>query len=257
MQMKYNKINIYLRQTKLNKPNNGRPQWFDYEKVFKNLLSTTNFNFCELTVCFDGTQEDYNEHYTPKYQNQFPFKVKLINTKDFKGESYQTDGSSKSGALVSQIIKNDNLPDDSLIYILENDYVHQNYWAEMTLDLFNRYIGDNYYISLYDHLDKYLFVQENRIDHWGMYKDLKSKVILSSYLHWREVPLICSSWIMSKKLFDRDYDLLSFGMSDNTFCGKISEKYQTKFLTPIPSLSTHCQIPFIAPFIDWEKIINL
>jgi len=255
--MKFNKIKIYLRQTKINKPNNGRPEWFDYEKVFKNLLNTTNFKLTDLTVCFDGTKEDYDSHYTIKYENQFAFKIQLINTKEFNGYSYENDGSSKSTSLVSRIIRNDNLPDDNLIYILENDYLHRNYWAEMTLDLFNNYIDENYYISLYDHFDKYIFTYKDRNDHWGMYKDLKSKIIVSSYCHWREVPLICSSWIMSKKLFYRDYDLLSCGTSDNTQCGKISELYETKFLSPIPSIATHCQIPFLAPFLDWNKIINL
>ena len=121
----------------------------------------------------------------------------------------------------------------------------------------------NIYLSLYDHLDKYIFlldkkqIESNKLeDHWGMYRNLQSRIILSNYCHWREVPLICSSWIMPKELFDRDYDLLSIGMSDNTFCGKISEKHQAKFLSPIPSISTHCQFPFIAPFINWEKFYD-
>lgn len=262
--MKFNKIKVYLRQTNTNKLNNGRPEWFDYEKIFKNLLITTNFKLADLTVCFDGTQEEYNSHYTIKYKDQFPFRVVLINTKEFNGYSYENDGSSKSGGLVAKIINNDNLPEDNLIYILENDYLHQNHWVDLTLDLFNRYIGDNYYVSLYDHLDKYIFTQSeetinsnNLEGHWRMYRDLQSKIILSSYCHWREVPLICSSWIMSRQLFNRDYDLLSCGISDNTMCGKISELYKTKFLSPIPSLATHCQNPFIAPFVDWNKIINL
>lgn len=259
----FNKISIYYRQCATNKANNLRPHWFDYEKVFYNLLSTINWKLCDLTVCFDGNEAELHNHFTKKYKERFPFRIILIDTKSYNGHSYEKDGSSKSSCLVAKIVKDDNLPESNLIYLLENDYIHRPFWSEITLDLFNTYIDDNYYISLYDHLDKYLFILNNEEikkfnieNHWGMYKDLKSKIILSTYTHWREVPLICSSWIMSKRLFDRDYDLLSIGISDNTACGTISQRHSTRFLTPIPSLNTHCQNPFIAPYIDWEKIIK-
>lgn len=253
---KYNKIHVYYRQTSHNKISPTRVPWFDYERGFKNLLDTMNPNLTKLTVCFDGSAEEYNGHFTEKYQHKYGFTTRLINTKLYTGPSYENDGSSKSSCLVSQIIKGDNLPENSLIFTLENDYIFNLIdWAAVILDLFNNYINDNYYVSLYDHLDKYTFTQDTN-NHWGMYKDLKSKIILSSFCHWREVPNITSSWIMTKKIFDRDWEQLSMGISDNTGCDIWGRKYGTKFLTPLPSLATHSESYFISPFVNWKGILE-
>lgn len=253
---KFNKINIYYRQTAHNKISPTRVPWFDYERAFKTLLDSLDPHLANLTVCFDGTSEEYNEHFTEKYQHKYNFKTRLINTKLYEGPCYENDGSSKSTALISQIIKQENLPEDSLIMIQENDYVFLPVnWSMIVLDLFNNYINENHYISLYDHYDKYIFVKDTN-NHWGMYKDLKSKIILSGVCHWREVPNITSSWIFPKKLFDRDFEQHSIGISDNTGCDIWYKKYGTKFLTPIPSISTHSEIVFIAPLINWQNIIE-
>ena len=55
--MKYNKINIYNRHFSRNKINPLRPAWFDYEKTFVNLLNTTNFDICKLTVIFEKEED--------------------------------------------------------------------------------------------------------------------------------------------------------------------------------------------------------
>ena len=65
--MKYNKINIYNRHFSRNKINPLRPKWFDYEKTFVNLLNTTNFDICNLTVVFEK-EEDYNSYFIKKYE---------------------------------------------------------------------------------------------------------------------------------------------------------------------------------------------
>jgi hypothetical protein len=158
--------------------------------------------------------------------------------------------------LVAQIIKNDDLPEDSLVATFENDYIYRPIdWATIVLDLFNNHINDNHYLSLYDHLDKYIFSQDTN-NEWGMYKDLRSKIILGGFNHWREVPSITSSWILPKKLFDRDWEQLSQGISDNTGCDIWGKKYGTKFLSPLPSISCHSESYFIAPFVDWYGILN-
>jgi hypothetical protein len=253
---KFNKINIYYRQTAHNKISPTRVPWFDYEKSFKNLLDTISWPLCNLTVCFDGSQLEYESHFTKKYQEIYGFRVVLIDTKSYNGPSYEKDGSSKSSCLVSKIVRDDGLPEDSLIFWCENDYIYRVGWPEVSLDLFNNYISDNHYISLYDHLDKYIFTKSEATDHWGMYKDLKSKIILSSYCHWRYVPNICSSWIFPQRLFDRDYDLLSLGISDNTGCNEFNKRDGTQFLTPITSLATHSETWFLAPYINWQKILE-
>lgn len=246
-----------------NRVNPDRPSWFDYEKIFRNLLVTMDSNCCNLTVCFEK-EEDYNNHFIKNYIGVKDFKVEFIKTpvqrKIFLNESW-----SHSLAAASEIIDRDirenKIEINDLIYILEDDYLHHPFWVPMVLDFFNntasQLIYDNDIVCLYDHFDKYLFVNPVRSDHWGMYADLKSQIIVSNYRHWRQVPNCGLSMIMSRNIWVRDKDMWLEGYSDCEIGHQVTSKYKTRIWTPMPALNTHCVNPFVAPLIDWEKVINL
>ena len=238
--MIFNKIHVFVRQTNHHKPNNNRPNWFSYEKVFQNLLKTSNPNLIDITVVFDG---DIKNHFTEKYSG---FEIIPINA--------PPPGNFTSIIKLCEIIKEKNLSENTIIYILENDYVHVPYWAEILLDLYNT-TGGNHYTTLFDHGDLYLFRQD-RSDHFGMYRNWRPEVIVSRYRHWKTVQLACSCYVMSKKIFDEDCGILSQGLADNTTYGIITKRSNRVIWSPAPSLSTHSEIPFIAPVINWEYIIN-
>jgi len=260
-----NKIHIYLRQFSGLRSNPDRPKWFSPEKVFVNLLKSLNPNICGLTVCFER-KEDFDTHFLKKY-NSGSFKLEFIDTKNVKREVFFDEPLSHSVAAASEIIIRDiecgKIKSSDLIYILEEDYLHLPNWAEITLDLFNHFIGDNDYVCLYDHNDKYLFRQTdetinkyNLEKHWGMYRDLKSEIIASNARHWRSLPNCGLSMIMPPHLFLRDKELWLKGYSDCEIGHQLNTKHQTKFWAPMPSISTHCINPFVAPLVDWEKVIN-
>lgn len=258
---KYNRINIFLRACNpaQNKPNNGRPAWYSQDSCLYNLLKTINYNLASLTIVYDGPVENT---LVEQLQDEYPYKIKFIDTKSYTGYSYEPNcGSSKSLCLTSQIIKEDNIPENELIYILEQDYLHRENWVEVTLDFFNVTKNVNRcMLSLYDHKDKYLFrltdeeiKQYNLEKHWGMYNGLKSEIFLTNYCHFRTVTSICSSWIFNREMFDDSYPLLSGGISDNTCCFEMGKR-GAWFASPIPSLACHIQEPFLAPYVNWEKI---
>lgn len=264
---KYNKIQIYLRQFSGLRNNPDRPDWFNTEKVFVNLLNTINQS-CSLTVCFER-EEDFNSHFISKYYNKNgnTFKLVFISTKNKTREIFSEESWSHSVAATSEVIlqdiQNGVIADDCLIYILEEDYLHLPYWPQITLDLFNNFISNNDYVCLYDHNDKYIFRQtESTINnynlekHWGMYRDLKSEIIVSNARHWRNLPNCGLSMIMSKSLFLRDQEVWIKGYSDCEIGYQLLTKHKTNFWTPMPSVSTHCINPFLAPLVDWKKVIN-
>lgn len=253
--MKFNKIHIYLRQCNNNKPNPNRPDWFDYEKCFKNLLDTIGENGVhpnvKLTVVFDGDESD---SYILKYYKNNNFRIVNINTNNIDFKTYQNDGSSKSGALTSYITMQDNLSDSDIVFHLENDYLLLPYWPEIVLDFFNIIPNSELcLLSLYDHMDLYLFRDKTRTDHFSMYKDWKAEIFISNYRHWKTVDLITSSWIMTKRGFNLIEDFLTYGVSDNTTSAEF-RKRGGWCCSPIPSLMTHVQYPFLAPIINWELI---
>lgn len=259
--MQYKKINIYLRacNSAQNKPNNGRPSWYSQDKCFYNLLKTINFNLARLVVVHDG---DTANTLTEVLQDDYPYEIKNIDTKSYTGYSYEPNcGSSKSLCLTSEVIKNDNIPENELIYILEQDYLHLPGWCEEVLDLYNnlhKYAhrdSNTLFTNLYHHPDKMIFNNPNVNNEFSMYKNLESKIIATKYRYWRFLPSLTSSWLMTKYLFDANYDLFNHGFSDNTASNEfIKRGYQQ--ITPVETLSTHVQIPWLSFYVDWEKVSN-
>jgi hypothetical protein len=261
----YNKINIYNRHYSNNRINPDRPKWFNYEKTFVNLLKTTNFNLCNLNIIFEK-EEDYDSFFIKKYENQYPFKVRFIDTTREKwlGRTFEDANWSRGIAAATRIINDDKLPENELVYLLDDDYLHVPYWSEVTLDYVNNFLQtDNFWICLCDYGDKYYFIDEKEtIDPWGtnlgMYKNLTSKIRLSNYCHWRSVPSVLGSSMMPVKIFNRDFESYwKMGYSDGALCGILNKQYGTEFWTPIKSLNCHVIHPFMAPFIDWERMTNL
>jgi hypothetical protein len=263
--MKYKKINIYNKHYSNNRINPDRPEWFDYEKTFVNLLKTINYDLCNLTVVFEK-ESDLPNHFINKYKNHFNFKLKFIDTTREKwlGKTSEDANWCRGISAMAEVIKNDNLPSEELIYTLDDDYLHVPYWSEITLNFINNYLtnNDNACVCLYDHFDKYLFTQKKgSIDQWGtdfgMYESLVSKIRISSYCHWRSVPNCVGSMIFPVSIFNRDFDpYWKTGYSDGSMCAILAQKYETTYWTPIRSLATHCVNPFVAPFINWQNLIN-
>jgi len=206
-----------------------RPEWFDYEICFKSLLKTIKNKDVKLNIIMDG---DYENNWIAKYK-------KFYDLHQIKAGTDQL-----SFWKTCEIIKNDSaVKDNDLIYLLENDYMHLNGWVDKVIELYN-YYNIAGYVSLFDHLDKY---------YYEMYKDLKSKIIVTSTHHWRIVPNTCGTFIINKQLFNADYDIHTTHEGDfNKFLWL--EKNRNRFVvTPIPGLSTHSVLYCESPTINWEK----
>jgi hypothetical protein len=224
-------IHIFLRQTSHNKINSNRPNWFSYEKCFVNLLDTMDQD-CKLNIVFDG---DTVNHFTEKYTSKCN-DIHLINTANGDWDSFfQT----------THIVKKycGQIKDNEIIYFLENDYLHVPGWSLKIKEIFS--LITKHYVTLYDHKDKYF---------QAMYPNLNSQIIATETHHWRTTPSTCGSFCVTKKIFLKDYDIQSTMKDDHNKCIYLTKERGHAFLSPIPSLSTHCDISLLAPCIDWEKI---
>ncbi len=224
------KLNIYYRHSSTNNIGRQRPYWFSYENCFKNLLKTIEgYNNIKLTLALDG---DINQDFTKNYQDKFT----LFST------NYQS--SLLSYRALLDHIKEQSMESNELIYFLENDYLHVDGWVEKIIELYSTFSNIDY-VSLYDHNDKYFL---------PMYDDLVSKVIAAFSHHWRTTPSTCGSFIITRKVFDQDYDIWSTTVGDHNTFLYLNENRSRFVLTPIPGLSTHCMEGLMSPCIDWEKI---
>jgi hypothetical protein len=214
------------------KGNKLRPEWFDYENCFTNLLNTIkNKDNIILNIVMDGKIDN---NWIKKYKE-------FYNSYEFDGGNIEIITKS-----IYKIIKEYKCDDNDLIYILENDYLHVDGWDKKVIELYQTFDGLNY-ISLYDHNDKY-FLQQ--------YDDLASKIITTNSHHWRTTPSTCGSYIVPKHIFDDDYEIQTTIIGDHIKHVYLNEHKERFILTPIPGLSTHCMETLLSPTIDWKQISN-
>jgi len=231
-------IHIFYRHYSINGREDWRPEWFDYEKCFCNLLNTIcNKKNVNITVIYDGNKDD-------NFIFNYDVNVVLIDVKsDY--ESFKK---------TINIVKESDIDDNDLIYLLENDYLHTPNWDKKVLDFFE--IENNSYLSLYDHNDKY----------FEGYSDLRSRIIVTKSSHFRTTPSTCGSFITTKKTLLNDYTAHHKSPEiTKVFCNLPID--HAKFLllkqlknrdvySPIPGISTHCLNELMSPTIKWNKIIN-
>lgn len=226
---------IYAHYNVEGRGNKFRPQWFNYEKCFQNLLATTkDAQNITIHLVMDGKVSD---NWIEKYKEHFVI--------------YETVGGGMESVThnVYNVIKNLECSSTDLVYILENDYLHVDNWLEKVNTIFDTYQGIDY-ISLYDHGDKYFL---------PMYDDLVSKVYTTADHHWRTTPSTCGSFITTKQVLDEDFNDhtgVTFPIGDHYKWLFLAESKGRSVLTPIPGLSTHCMEGLLSPTIDWEIINN-
>jgi len=222
--------------------------WFSYENCFENLLCTLinleNPNI-ELHIIYDETRGKIEQNWISKFKS-------LRSVVDHPYVFHEIKGGSMFAAAkeMYKIAKelSEDMKDGDLFYFLENDYLHVDGWVDKIKELFKTYNNlDGGYVSLYDHPDKY----EQQI-----YPDLFCQLLVTNTHHWRNTPSTCGSYVVNKKTFLEDYDVLTGVEGDHNKWTYLSQTKQRFILSPIPSLSTHCMEGLLSPTIDWKKINN-
>lgn len=212
--------------------NKYRPNWFNYEKCFINLLNTIKDKNVDLHLIMDGKVED---NWIKNYKNHYT--------------SHEITGGSMEAVAPPffDIVKATPMEENDLVYILENDYLHVSDWVNVILDLYKNFSGLSY-VSLYDHKDKYFL---------PMYDDLVSKIFISNYCHWRTTPSTCGSYITTRKILNEDFNDhtgVTVPVGDHHKWLFLTETKNRFIITPIPGLSTHCMEELMSPNIDWKEI---
>jgi hypothetical protein len=230
------KIEVFLRHCYYSKiqeqPSRERPDWWDKEKVFENFKRTLNPNLVNYTIVYD-------EHYG-RIEDTFlkdETNVEIINC----------GGEAKSFLATLDIIKNKEFDDDTIIYFLEDDYVHKPNWTEILIDGFELPVQ---YITLYDHKDKYM--------HW--YDEFRTKIIHTNLSHWMPVPSTTNTFATKFRTLIEDF---SVHQSHSTYCEPSNDHQKflelsqrgRRLVSALPGYSTHAHKHLLSPCIDWEKYL--
>lgn len=228
------KIHIFYRHTEKNKINNGRPEWFNYEKCFVNLLRTIE-NYRDritLTVIMDG---EISENFIEKYREKY----------DLHSMKFYDAIKSHLGLIHYLRDNKSKFNDDDILYTLENDYLHLNDWTLKIDSLYKKYGNVLSYVTLYDHNDKYFYPQ---------YSNLTSQILVTDDHHWRVVSSTTATYMVKAKIYFDDLDIWLKGQEDHPTFLYLQQHKNRCVVSPVPGISTHCMTRYLSPTVDWKSI---
>lgn len=234
-------IEVFLRHCYYSKlqelPDRTRPKWFNKFKVFENFKNTLDPNLVNYTIVYDEFYGSIDKTFLSKENN-----VEIIKC-----------GSETDSFLSTlDIIQSRNFNDNTLIYFLEDDYVHRPGWCNILLEGFTL---NPHYLTLYD-FD--FFINSGYL----------SEIFVTENSHWRAVPATTNTFVCKYKTLIEDlevhkkYSIDGVKEEDGYHFSRDYDKFwelqnQKKYLiSPMPGWITHCDANHISPIINWEKIMN-
>jgi hypothetical protein len=205
------------------------------------------------------------EHCINNFLEQFPKEEVTIyadNVKDTTFEWISTLGcetrrtNGGSSAAGFRIVLSDalQLPDDEVVYFVEDDYLHLPKSRTVLLEGLDR----ANYVSLYDHHDKYIpasnggnpFIDDDAAE--------LTKVFVTKTTHWKLTNSTTMTFATHISTIREDEPIWSkhiVGAHPNDFrCFLELRDMGRTLATPIPGYSTHCEPMWASPLIDWSKI---
>lgn len=144
--------------------------------------------------------------------------------------------------------------DDELIYFCEDDYWYLDGSREGLEEALDR--AD--YVSLYDHVDKYIpaSMGGNPFVNNSGCSDFPAFIFLTESRHWRTTDSTTMTFATTVRTLKADQDVWrKFTLGNHPFDMQLFHELMQRgrsLVTPIPSLSTHCEPRWAAPLINWE-----
>lgn len=140
-------------------------------------------------------------------------------------------------------------PDEDVVYFLENDYLHTPDALDVLLDGMS--MGAEM-VSLYDHPDKY-----DSSHPLYFYMGAHTRVFLGKTRHWKTAFSTTMTFAARVGCLRRHEHILrkwtsgryphDFEMFNELLCNGV------RLLSPMPSASTHGEVAFLAPLVDWSR----
>lgn len=145
------------------------------------------------------------------------------------------------------------LDDEEIVYFLENDYLHKPE-AELILEsAFRLYLGIEY-VTLYDHLDKYLDPSQGGNPYcYG--KAENTRVFLGEYCHWKITNSTTMTFATKVRTLKEDEAILRKWTLDThphdfQMFLELRDKGR-QLISPIPGYSTHGEAKWLSPLTNW------
>ncbi len=196
-----------------------RPEGFSREACHQNLLDTIDSRV-QITYFLDTWKE--GSHF-------------------IKGSAIEIKEGTEAGSFLRMLdhVIHLNLHPDTIVYFLEDDYLHRPGWVDVLFEAFSLEID---YATLYDHKDKYT-----------AYPKLTSHLFLTPSTHWRTTPSTTNTYAMRYStllkhlpIHQKYSENRKITADHDKFCA-LGRK-GAKLISPIPGWSTHADSEFASPF---------
>lgn len=210
---------------------------FSRKRCYQNLIDTIDTEDVGVTFFLDSARASSNKHFL-KEQKRFPVIDIHAGTE-----------SASFLAMLDYVIKQKMDP-ETLIYFLEDDYLHKTGWLSILREGFS--IPSIDYVTLYDHKDKYAVAE---------YPNLRSRIFHTKSCHWRTTPSTTNTYAMRFQTLKRDL-AIHRAYSENVFITKDHAKFTTLaeqgaiLISSIPGYATHAEPAFASPCADWQSYFS-
>lgn len=142
---------------------------------------------------------------------------------------------------------------EEVIYFLENDYLHRTGSEEVIVEGLVDIKSD--FLTLYDHLDKY----QNGVNPYVQDGGEETRVLLSTSCHWKLTNSTTMTFAATVETL-RKYEHILRKHTSTTHPYDFPmwielRELGASLISPIPSYSTHGDLPTVAPLINWKDTL--
>ena len=147
--------------------------------------------------------------------------------------------------------------DEDAVYFVEDDYLHVPGAKQSLVEGIS--IAD--YVSLYDNSDKYINAADGGPNHFIEYGGEMTRVVRTPSTHWKLTNSTTMTFAVTVGTLREDREV--WGKFTKGGHPRDFEAFLTlgesgrSVITPIPSVSTHCEYEWAAPGIDWKAIADI
>jgi hypothetical protein len=219
--------------------NQSRPPWFSKFKCWDSFFwSFGNRPDIDIFVLFDGKKED-----------ELARHILLSQIKDI--EFIPNIGNKESLIRCYNFLEMYNYMFD-YVFFAEDDYLYRPDSDKILIEGLESFGSQGHFITLYDHLNRYLPPNIT-----GDVTTGQDYCLLTKSSHWRTGDSTTGSVAMTKELFNKVKERLIFhNVHDCAFYREMLGLGHRVF-NCIPGRSTHVNQVYASPLIDWEYHSNI
>lgn len=218
--------------------NKARYRNFNKRAIIKHFIDTFGVDKSNITVIADNTTDESYDYLTSLLPKEQVIRIDV-----------------KSGAfsfLYAAKYAMDNYTGDTVVYLVEDDYLHLPGSASILMEPFERF-HEISYATLYDHPDKYM-------PSWqGGKNGENTRVIRSNSVHWKYTAYTTMTFACRVRTMREDFDKYNYYC--HTGYPNDIELFQdltrSKVLVNcIPGYSTHYEAGWYSIGVHWDSIMD-